>query len=239
MEQVRNQNRITGIQLFQFDVPSCYRYGEGLLTDCHYGLLKMTCGDHTGWSECIMSANDAKHFDLVQWSSFLQLLKKPTLPEAFETMNFHREIWGETKTELIRIALLDLAARVQSKKLIELLPAGQKVPVAAGSGVRTPIRSDQVHIHPGSHRTLLETINEAQSLREQGFKLLIHKDYLIGPGCSAMRLVSDSLGAQWVEADEYPEPEPLRTRRDTSYGTGFQLDMNTLIKKCHAYYAVL
>lgn len=186
-----------------------------------------------------MSANDAKHFDLVQWSSFLQLLKKPTLPEAFDTMNHQRETWGETKTELIRTALLDLTARVQSKKLVELLPAGERIPVAVGSGLLTPVRSDQVHIHPGSQRSLLETINEAQRLREQGFKLLIHKDYLIGPGRSALRLVSDSLGAQWVEADDYPEPEPLRTRRDTSYGTGFQLDMNTLIKECHAYYAVL
>jgi hypothetical protein len=189
---IRDQSRITEIQLFQFDVPSCYRYGEGVLTDCHYGLLKMTCGDHTGWSECIMSANDAKHFDLVQWSSFLQLLKKPTLPEAFETMNHLRETWGETKTELIRIALLDLSARAQSKKLFELLLPGKRFwwPLVPARGL-----------------------------------LSVRNKFISTPALSAH--------------DEYPEPEPLRTRRDTSYGTGFQLNMNTLIKECHAYYAVL
>ncbi|WP_157279847.1 hypothetical protein [Paenibacillus swuensis] len=86
---------------------------------------------------------------------------------------------------------------------------------------------------------MLDTVEQASRLRRQGYALSFHKDYLIGPGCTAMQVVSLSLEGAWLTEDAYPEPQPLCTTCESLYGTGFQLDTATLVEKSRAYFAVL
>jgi hypothetical protein len=223
--------RIVGIQMFEFDVPSSFHYEQGRMTNCRYGLLKITCSGQTGWGECIMSVNE-NHFDLIKWSTFLYKLKKLTLQEAHETIEHNKALWGKAKTELVEMALLDLTARLQKKKLNEVIGLN-------GDLIKDSSISETYHIHPGCKGTWLETVNYAQSLQQKGFRLLMHKDYLIGPACSAWQLIAISLGAEWLENDEYLEPSRLSPLLPTEFGTGFQLDFPLLLKESQAYFAII
>ncbi|RED64594.1 hypothetical protein [Cohnella lupini] len=111
------EERITSIQIYQFDNPHGLHYGTCKQGNehCQYGLLRITCCGHTGWAKCTLSA-DLKKIDLVQWASFLQNFRKPTLEEAYETVNQHRDCWGIAKTELVREALNDLDAHLHGKE---------------------------------------------------------------------------------------------------------------------------
>jgi hypothetical protein len=109
------EERITSFQLYQFDDPKVLP--DGACTkenaDCRYGLLRITCRGYVGWGECVLSEN-RKYFDLVQWASFLQNFHKPTLREAYETLEQLHIKWGETKSALVRSALNDLYARLRN-----------------------------------------------------------------------------------------------------------------------------
>jgi hypothetical protein len=249
-------DRIVGIQMFEFDVPSSFHYDQGRMVNCRYGLLKITCSGQTGWAECIMSINE-NHFDLIKWSTFLYKLKNLTIQKAHETIELNKALWGKAKTELVEMALLDLTARLQKKKFNEMIGLGGDL--TTGSSIRSlgnhhssylykqtatsllvPKNITEIcHIHPGCQGTLLETVNYAQNLQQKGIKLLIHKDYLIGPACSAWQLAAVSLGAEWLETDEYLEPSRLCPLSSTVYGTGFQLDISMLLQESQAYFAVI
>ncbi|QGQ94664.1 hypothetical protein EHS13_07060 [Paenibacillus psychroresistens] len=249
-------DRIVGIQMFEFDVPSSFHYEQGRMVNCRYGLLKITCSGQTGWGECIMSINE-KHFDLIKWSTFLYKLRKLTIQEAQIAIELNRALWGKAKTELVEMALLDLTARLQKKKFNELIGLG--VDLNKGSSIRTldilPSNysfkqtatsllvpksiTETCHIHPGCKGTLLETVNYAQSLQQKGIKLLMHKDYLIGPACLAWQLAALGLGAEWLEVDDYLEPSRLTPLLPTAYGTGFQRDFPLLLEESQAYFAII
>jgi hypothetical protein len=61
----------------------------------------------------VLSENK-KYFDLAQWASFLQYFHKPTLSEAYETVEHLHDRWGDTKAELVRSALNDLKSQLQN-----------------------------------------------------------------------------------------------------------------------------
>lgn len=231
--------RIIGIQVFEFDVPSCFHYDQGRMVNCRYGLLKITSSDQTGWGECIMSINE-NHFDLIKWSTFLYTLRKLTILEALKTIAAHKSLWGKVKTELVEMALLDLTARIQRKKFNEMIVLGEDRYEQNATSLFDPKNiTKTIDIHPGCKGTLIETVNYAQSLQQHGVKLLMHKDYLIGPACSAWQLVAKSLGAEWLETDEYLEPSRLSPFLPTEFGTGFQLDSSLLLEESQAYFAVI
>lgn len=224
--------RISGIEIFEFDIHASFHYQLGKLKQCRYGLLKITCEGLSGWGECVMSVNDTR-FELINWSSFLNKFKKLTIQEAIKTVKANQSLWGKTKTELVEMALFDLSSRLLRKLLIEL--AGLPI----NEFYFGHINAEECHIHPGCHGSLFETMHFAQQLKSNGFHLQIHKDYLIGPACSALQLLACRLGAEWKEVDNYPEPKPLCPVSHTLLGTGFQLDSLTLFRDSHAYFAVV
>lgn len=228
--------KIIGIQVFEYDVPSCFHYAHGKMIKCRYGLLKITTSEQTGWGECIMSINE-NQFDLIKWSTFLYKLKNMSLKGAYKTIQLHKALWGKAKTELVEMALLDLIARLQKKKFSEFI--GIQKEAAVTSLVVQKNTIETFHIHPGCKGTLIETVNYAQSLRQKGVKLLMHKDYLIGPACTAWQLAAVGLGAEWLETDEYLEPRRLSPLIPTEFGTGFQLDVSLLLEESQAYFSVI
>ncbi|MCQ6562415.1 hypothetical protein [Paenibacillus mendelii] len=127
-------NRLCGIELFQFDIQLCEHEERGVLEDCRYGLLKLTCGGQTGWGEGIMSVGDP-HFDFMHWASFLYTLRRMPITEAL-TMLSHRQLsWEASQIELTSLTLSDLRSRLQSKMLMGTAQFGASFPVAIGSGI--------------------------------------------------------------------------------------------------------
>jgi hypothetical protein len=107
--------RITSFQLYLFEDPRDLPDGACAKNDanCRYGLLRIACCGRVGWSECVLSENK-KYFDLAQWAAFLQYFHKPTLTEAYETVDHLHDRWGDTKSELVRSALNDLNSQFQN-----------------------------------------------------------------------------------------------------------------------------
>jgi len=105
--------RITGFQLYQFDDPQELPYGDCVKedADCRYGVLLISCAGRTGWGECLLTEN-RKYFDLAQWASFLQYFRRPTIQEAYDTLDKLQAGWGPAKADLVRSALDDLRRRL-------------------------------------------------------------------------------------------------------------------------------
>jgi hypothetical protein len=119
------EERITGIQLFEFDDSHSLPNGAcaGDYCNCRYGILRITFCGHIGWGECVLSGKD-ECFDFVQWSSFLLHFRKPTLKEAYETIELLQGKWGAAKAGLVRAALDDIARQLLNGKYEELVMAG-------------------------------------------------------------------------------------------------------------------
>ncbi|WP_355318905.1 hypothetical protein [Paenibacillus jiagnxiensis] len=230
--------RITGIQLFEFDIDTCYQRGRGRLRGCRYGLLQINCGTYTGWGECVMSVND-RSFNIVKWASFLHSLKGMTIQEALITTGLHRILWGENKADMTQTALLDLCARMENKFIAaEILIRTSTRHLMENSNIRVN-RNRIHHIHPGDKNTLIETMAYAKLLWLQGYPLEIHKDHLIGPACSALKLLSSALKVKWMENEVDHEPASLRNIVTHTVGTGFDPDSEELFQKSSAYYSAL
>ncbi|NIK71374.1 hypothetical protein [Paenibacillus sp. BK720] len=95
---------ISGIQLYHL-----------CRNNSHYGLLSMSCGSETGWGECVITT-DAPHFDIIAWGDFLCKLNRQSLADARNTALLNREAWGDAKTELVLMALSNLAHSAAAKE---------------------------------------------------------------------------------------------------------------------------
>lgn len=134
------------------------------------------------------------------------------------------------------MAVLDLNARIMRKPITELLvDEFIQLPQVVGIGriSRTSLApgsvlSEVCHLHPGCLGTFKETFQYAIKLRSSGVPLQIHKDYLIGPACSAWQLAAGALDAEWKELSIYHEPGRLCPSMNKSTGIGFYLDMSYL-----------
>ncbi|AFC28417.1 hypothetical protein PM3016_1492 [Paenibacillus mucilaginosus 3016] len=231
--------RITGIQLFELDYESCFHARKGRLTNCRYGVLLISCGSYSGWGECIMSSDD-KAFDIIRWASFLHQLKRTTIRKALEITALHRIIWGDNRTDLVQTALLDLVARRQNVSIAShIMLRARPEPVRDAWANRYGKRNSVRHIHPGDRGTVTEMITYANHLWLQGYSLEIHKDYLIGPACSALKLLSDAIEAQWRENEDAWEPASLCNLISDPVGTGFDMHTDELFRRAMAYYEVL
>ncbi|MCD9020388.1 hypothetical protein [Cohnella silvisoli] len=163
------EERITSIQLYQFDDPHNLPNGACVKEDCscRYGLLRITCCGHIGWSECVLTENTVS-FDLVTWSSFLHNFKKPTLKEAYETVDLFQYKWGTTKAELVRAALNDIAAQLHHDNLQEQrVTATRSSAVCAAGGSRTKRNVSSPSLSIGSNHSVvpLDTASLIESCR--------------------------------------------------------------------------
>ncbi|MCL6457636.1 MAG: hypothetical protein K6T85_06485 [Gorillibacterium sp.] len=250
-----NERKLSQIELFAFDEPQCFYNEVGKLGNCRYGILKLTCGEEMGWGECIMSAN-TKAVDLIKWGAFLRDISKHSLDEAMAIVRRAGSSWQQNQLEVVQMALLDMSARLQGKSLAELVQIQHTLGIAVGAELSTTHnyrktvktssntwpqkeRADTRHIHPVFGSSLIETIRYARQLRNQGFNINIHRDYLIGPARSSLLLLSKTLNAAWSETESESQPIALCGSPSSIYGTGFDLDMPTLVNKSSAYFSVL
>lgn len=102
-----NQIKLSRIELFAFDSPPSFLYGAEQADPCNYGVLKLTCGNQSGFGVCILS-KDALAVDLIKWGSFLTDIRHHTLEEAFEIVRYKGLIWSTNQHELVKMALLEL-----------------------------------------------------------------------------------------------------------------------------------
>ena len=164
------EERITSIQLYQFDDPHDLPNGACVKEDCNcrYGLLRITCCGHIGWSECVLSEN-AESFDLIRWSSFLNNFRKPTLKEAYEAVDLFKGKWGTTKAELVCAALNDIASQLKHDNLQEQRVVATRsstvAGVAGGAATKHDVSSPSLSIGSNHSVVPLDTASLIESCR--------------------------------------------------------------------------
>ncbi|UVI30787.1 hypothetical protein [Paenibacillus spongiae] len=127
-------DRLYGIELFQFDIQRCYHQERGELENCRYGLLKITCGGQSGWGEGIMSVGSPR-FDFMHWASFLFTLRRMPIQDALAMLSSPHLSWEASQLELAARTLSELGARLQMRQLAGMAQDKVSYPIAIGSGI--------------------------------------------------------------------------------------------------------
>ncbi|MEJ8305872.1 hypothetical protein [Saccharibacillus sacchari] len=144
-----NERKLSGIEMFAFDVVEEARENEPRKTVRRYGLLKLSCGTAAGFGVCLISAGFAPA-DLVRWSACFGRLRGLTPEEASAAVSADR--WGARERHaaqyaLLRGALADLlvaleARRAGARLLLGLGAAG----LLGGIAARTSAHGSDAHI---------------------------------------------------------------------------------------------
>ncbi|WP_037285541.1 hypothetical protein [Saccharibacillus sacchari] len=140
-----NERKLSGIEMFAFDVVEEARENEPRKTVRRYGLLKLSCGTAAGYGVCLISEGFAPA-DLVRWSTCFGRLRGLTPEEASAAVAADR--WGARERHaeqyaLLRRALADLlvaleARRAGARLLLGLGAAGLLGGMAARASAHGP-----------------------------------------------------------------------------------------------------
>lgn len=113
-----SERRLSGIEMFAFDVVMEPRENEPRRTIRRYGLLKLSCGAAAGYGVCLISESFAPA-DLVRWSSCLARLRGLSPEEASAAIAAERGSAAERHAQqhaLLRRALADLRAALEARR---------------------------------------------------------------------------------------------------------------------------
>ncbi|GEM_PF-5768400 len=113
-----SERKLSGIEMFAFDVVMEPRENEPRGKIRRYGLLKLSCGAAAGYGVCLIS-EDFAPADLVRWSSCFGRLRGLTPEEASAAASADR--WGARERHpaqyaLLRGALADLLAALEARR---------------------------------------------------------------------------------------------------------------------------
>ncbi|OWR31051.1 hypothetical protein CDO73_07890, partial [Saccharibacillus sp. O23] len=113
-----SERRLSGIEMFAFDVVMEPRENEPRKAIRRYGLLKLSCGAAAGYGVCLISEGFAPA-DLVRWSACFARLRGLTPEEASAAAAAERGSAAERHAEqhaLLRRALADLRAALEARR---------------------------------------------------------------------------------------------------------------------------
>ncbi|QDH21484.1 hypothetical protein [Saccharibacillus brassicae] len=101
-----SERKLSGIELFAFDVMEETGAGEPRRSIRRYGLLKLSCGSAAGYGACLLSEGFAPA-DPVRWSACCRRLRGLTPGEAASAAAADR--WGECEHHTAQYALIGRA----------------------------------------------------------------------------------------------------------------------------------
>lgn len=113
-----SERRLSGIEMFAFDVVMEPRENEPRRTIRRYGLLKLSCGAAAGYGVCLISEGFAPA-DLVRWSVCFARLRGLSPEEASAAVAAERGSAAERHAQqhaLLRRALADLRAALEARR---------------------------------------------------------------------------------------------------------------------------
>jgi len=114
---------ISTIELFRYDITIPRYFSWGTWLNRQHLFMKISAGEHYGWSEIPASTNNPK-FEISSWSGYLNRFKGMTVTDAYATMAIEQHEGGSMthkQLEFLEMGLLDLLGKIQNKPSIELL----------------------------------------------------------------------------------------------------------------------
>ncbi len=240
---------LTGIEVFAF----AERGVEGQALPVRRGVLKLSCGRASGWSECTL-CGAAAAFDLVRWSAFLVRLRRLTVEQAFLLAALERARWGAQRAALVETALRSLEASLglqagQRAALAEPALLAREASVGLRAGERAALgeaelqaREASVGLRAGERAALGEVELRA---REASVGLRAGEQVAFGEAELRARVASvrQQTGMQLAAVGTEPSHSAGPGRRDVAAyapALGIRLDDEAaLFRACEAYFSVI
>lgn len=156
-------SRIENIHVYLMQVHAVRNFSFGTWTSRQHVFVCLQSKDHQGWGENIISVNNPQ-VSLDSWISVLKQLKGLTLEEALLQVRSHMGIWRDRLTEVLEMALFDLAGKCAGVPALSLLGLEGEKPVH-GAYV---ILSDKLEVVEASIKTAIAS-NRAQVVKVKLF----------------------------------------------------------------------
>jgi len=125
------KEKISKIELFRYDIDIPRHFSFGTWYNRQHLFMKISSGDHYGWSEIPASRNNPD-LDPSEWVDYLRTFIGLSIGQSYELLN-SQQVMGTNvhsrKLEFIEMGLLDLSGRIQKKPASELLGLTQNNPV--------------------------------------------------------------------------------------------------------------
>lgn len=154
---------IEGIHVYLMQVHAVRNFSFGTWTSRQHVFVCLESKGNQGWGENIISVNNPE-VSLDSWISVLQQLKGLSIQDALAQVRSHLGIWRDRLTELLEMALFDLAGKCAEVSALSLLGLKGDQPVA-GAYV---ILSDNLQVVENSIQTAVAT-NRAQVVKVKLF----------------------------------------------------------------------
>lgn len=119
---------IEHIHLFLHNVEAVRSFSFGTWTSRQHIFICLESKGFQGWGENIITVNQPD-VSLQQWLKWLEELKGKSVDEAFTLLRNHMGVWTDRLTELLEIALVDLAGKLEKRSALSLLGLDAHKPV--------------------------------------------------------------------------------------------------------------
>lgn len=161
--------KITGVEFYRYDINIPRYFSFGTWLNRQHLFMKISAGDHYGWSE-IPAARNNPNVDLTPWISYVSQFKGLSVAEAQKLLlslqaDGSQASWKEL--ELMDMGLLDLAGRLQNKPAIELLGLNQRKPVP---GLYCILHKDEAKVREEVQKSLEQNLGHHMKFKMYGDK---------------------------------------------------------------------
>lgn len=163
MQLQGHKSRIENIHVYLMQVNAVRNFSFGTWTSRQHVFVCLQSKDHQGWGENIISVNNPE-VSLDSWIVVLKQLKGLTIEEALLQVRSHLGIWRDRLTEVLEMALFDLAGKCAGVSALSLLGLEGEKPVR-GAYV---ILSDNLEVVEASIITAIAS-NRAQVVKVKLF----------------------------------------------------------------------
>ncbi len=181
--------RIENIHLSLHNVEAVRSFSFGTWTSRQHIFVCLESQGVQGWGENIITVNKPD-VSLEQWLKWLEELKGNSVDEAFALLRKRMGIWTDRLTELLEIALVDLAGKLEKESALSLLGLNKADPVNGAYVILTDKldiveKGIQKAIAQGTSQVVKVKLFGEQELDKAIIKMVRHyaprpRTYLIG-----------------------------------------------------------
>ena len=161
--------KITKIEFFRYDINIPRYFSFGTWLNRQHLFMKISAGDHYGWSEIPASRNEP-NVDLSPWIEYVKKLKGLRIIDAQKLLQSKQEVATSAdwkKLELMDMGILDLAGRLQNKSVVTMLDLNHREPVP---GLYCILHKDEAKVKEEAEKSLEQNLGHHMKFKMYGDK---------------------------------------------------------------------
>lgn len=119
---------IDSIELYLYNVESKKSFSFGTWNTRQQVYIRITCGGYNGYGEEVLAVNNPD-VSLEDWCKILKPLKGMPLPQAFAVVRENINVWSDRLSEIVEMAIVDVAGKLLKQPSIALMGLSQRAPI--------------------------------------------------------------------------------------------------------------